>query len=143
MKILLVHTHYQQPGGEDQVFADEARLLANSGHQVVRYTLHNDAIDGMSRLRVAGRTIFSTEAYRDLRALLRRERPDVMHCTNTFPLISPAAYYAARRARVPVVQTLHNYRLLCANSMFLRDGRPCEDCLGRRVMWPAVRHGGY
>ena len=126
MKILLCHNHYQQPGGEDQVFADEATLLEAHGHQVVRYTQHNDAIETMSRWQVAGRTLWSRKSYAALRGLIRRERPQLMHCTNTFPLISPAAYFAARAERVPVVQSLHNYRLLCPNSLFLRNGRVCE-----------------
>ncbi len=66
-----------------------------------------------------------------------------MHCTNTFPLLSPAVYDAARDQGVPVVQSLHNYRLLCPNALFLRDGQVCEDCLGKTLAWPAVQHGCY
>ncbi|MBI3466080.1 MAG: glycosyltransferase [Planctomycetes bacterium] len=143
MKALLCHNFYQQPGGEDQVFADEARLLESRGHQVLRYTLHNDDIDRMGRLGVARRTFWNGGAYAALRTLIARERPDVMHCTNTFPLISPAAYYAARAEGVPVVQSQHNYRFLCPNSLLLRDGRVCEDCVGKWTPWPAVVHGCY
>ncbi|HYO10582.1 MAG TPA: glycosyltransferase family 4 protein [Tepidisphaeraceae bacterium] len=143
MKVLLCHNHYQQPGGEDQSFDDEARLLEARGHTVLRFTLHNNVIPQMGRLRLAARTLWHGDVYRRLRDLLRAERPQVMHCTNTFPLISPAAYYAARRAGVPVVQSLRNYRLLCANSLFLRDGRACEECLGRKVQWPAIVHRCY
>jgi glycosyltransferase involved in cell wall biosynthesis len=143
MKVLLVHNFYQQPGGEDVVFADEAGLLADHGHKVLRYTVHNDAIKQMNSFRLVGNTFWNRTVYTELRALMRRERPDVMHCTNTFPLISPAAYYAARAEQVPVVQTLHNYRLLCLNALFLRDGLVCEDCLGKRVAWPGVRHRCY
>ena len=143
MKILLCHNYYQQPGGEDQSFAAEARLLEQRGHDVLRFTRHNDAIDGLSRWDVVRRTLWSRQSYRELRRLIRRERPDVMHCTNTFPLISPAAYYAARAEGVPVVQSLRNYRLLCPNALFLRDGRVCEDCLGKTIPWPAIVHGCY
>jgi glycosyltransferase involved in cell wall biosynthesis len=142
MKILLCHNFYQQPGGEDQVFADEGRLLESQGHDVLRYTLHNDDIAHMSRWSVAVKTLWNSRGHAELSKLLREERVDVMHCTNTFPLISPAAYYAARSAGVPVVQSLHNYRLLCPNALFLRDGRVCEDCLGRLPL-PAVVHGCY
>ncbi len=143
MKVLLCHNHYQHSGGEDHSFDDEARLLEAHGHEVIRFTLHNNSIPNMSRLRLAAGTLWNGETYRRLRALFRAERPQVMHCTNTFPLISPAAYYAARRAGVPVVQSLRNYRLLCANSLFLRNGSTCEECLGRSVPLPALRHRCY
>lgn len=143
MKILLCHNYYQQPGGEDQSFAAEARLLESHGHTVLRYTLHNDAIEQMGRCGAARRTFWNRQVYADLHRLIGRERPQVMHCTNTFPLISPAAYYAARAEGVPVVQSLRNYRLLCPNALFLRDGKVCEDCLGKTFAWPAVLHGCY
>lgn len=143
MKVLLCHSHYQQPGGEDQVFADEGRLLEAHGHQVLRYTLHNDALAGMGRLTAAVKTVWNSQAAAEIGALVRSERPDIAHFTNTFPLISPAAYYAARRAGAAVVQSLHNYRLLCPSAVFLREGRICEDCLGRAFAWPGVLHGCY
>lgn len=143
MKVLFCHNYYQQPGGEDQVFADETRLLESRGHHVLRYTLHNDEIARIGRLEAARRTFWNRDSYASLRTLISREQPDVMHCANTFPLISPAAYYAARAEGVPVVQSLHNYRLLCPNSLLLRDGHVCEDCLGKWTPWPAVVHGCY
>lgn len=143
MKILLCHNYYQLPGGEDECFRDEGRLLEANGHKIVRFTYHNDDIHLMGRLDVAGKSIWNSETYRHLRELMRREQPALMHCTNTFPLISPSAYYAARAEKVAVVQALHNYRLLCPGAMFLRDGRVCEDCLGKSVPWPAVVHGCY
>jgi glycosyltransferase involved in cell wall biosynthesis len=143
MRILLCHGYYQQRGGEDQSFEAEANLLEARGNVVLRYTLHNDEIARMGPYEVARKTVWNRHSYREMRDLIRRQRPDVMHCTNTFPLISPAAYYAARAEGVPVVQSLHNYRLLCANSLLLRDGRPCETCLGKRTLWPAIRHRCY
>lgn len=141
--MLTIHNHYQQPGGEDQVFAAEGDLLEAHGHRVVRYALHNDLVAGMGRPELARSTIWNGAVYRELRALIRRERPQVAHFHNTFPLISPAAYYAARAEGVPVVQTLHNYRLLCSNAQFFREGRVCEDCLGKAVPWPGVVHACY
>ena len=143
MKILFCHNYYQQPGGEDQSFAAEASLLESHGHQVLRFTRHNDAITRMRRFEVARRTIWNRETFHELRELIRRERPAVMHCTNTFPLISPAAYYAARAEGVPIVQSLRNYRLFCVNAYFLRNGCVCEDCLGKEVPWPGILHGCY
>ncbi len=143
MKVLQCHDFYQEPGGEDAVFADEGALLRARGHEVVRFTRHNRDIEGIPALSLARKMVWNDDTLRELGALLEKERPDVVHCTNTFPLISPAAYVACRRADVPVVQSLHNYRLLCPNGLFLRAGGVCEDCIGRRVAWPGVLHGCY
>jgi glycosyltransferase involved in cell wall biosynthesis len=143
MKALLVHNHYQQSGGEDAVFAAEGRLLEAHGVRVIRYTAHNDDVAALSRVALASSTVWNGQHYRALRAVLQRERPDVMHVHNTLPLISPAAYYAARAEAVPVVQTLHNYRLICPGANFLRDGKVCEACLGKSLPYPALVHRCY
>jgi glycosyltransferase involved in cell wall biosynthesis len=143
MKILAVHNRYQRPGGEDQVFVDETALLEARDHRVVRYEVHNDQVERVNRLTLAKDTVWNTSAYRELRAMIRRERPDVVHFHNTLPLVSPAGYYAARAEGVPVIQTLHNYRLLCPVALFFRDGRVCEDCMGKAVPWPGVVHECY
>lgn len=143
MRILVVHNYYQRAGGEDRVFLEETDLLEANGHEVVRYELHNERVTTMNPVMLAKNTLWSSPAYKDIEAILRRERPHVAHFHNTFPLVSPAGYYAARAAGVPVIQTLHNYRLLCPNALFYRDGGPCEDCLGRAVTWPGVVHGCY
>jgi glycosyltransferase involved in cell wall biosynthesis len=97
----------------------------------------------MNPVALAGSTVWNRSSYRELRSLIRRERPQVAHFHNTLPLISPAGYYAAKAEGVPVVQTLHNYRLLCPNALFFRDGRVCEDCQGKSVPWPGVLHACY
>ncbi len=142
-KILLVHNHYQQPGGEDEVFANEGALLEDHGHEVLRYTVSNDQLMGMKKQLLVRAAVWNTAAHKELRSLIRRQRPQVVHFHNTFPLISPAAYYAAHSEGVPVVQTLHNYRLLCPNGLFFRDGGVCEDCIGKSVPWPGVAHACY
>ena len=141
--VLLVHEHYQWPGGEDQVFAAERGLLEDRGYRVLRYVDHNDRIKDMSSLRLMCDTIWSRKAYRELRKLIRKEKPQVVHFHNTFPLISPAAYYAVKAEGVPVIQTLHNYRLLCPNAYFFRDGHVCEDCFGKTLPLPGVLHSCY
>lgn len=143
MRVVLVHNFYQQAGGEDVVFASERDLLREHGVEVVEYTRHNDAIEHASLVGVATATVWAPDSRRALEDLLRRHRPDLVHFHNTFPLISPAAYYACRTAGVPVVQTLHNYRLLCPSATLFRQGRPCEACVGRSFAWPGVLHRCY
>jgi glycosyltransferase involved in cell wall biosynthesis len=143
MRILTVHNNYRLPGGEEQIFAAESALLEAHGHDVFRYTLDNDDISTANPLQLAKNTVWNSTVYRDLRSLIRAKRPQVAHFHNTFPLISPAAYYAARDEGVAVIQTLHNYRLLCPNALFFRAGRVCEDCLGQVVPLPGIVHGCY
>ncbi len=143
MNILLVHNSYQQPGGEDQVFAMEGALLESHGHRVVRHQAHNDAVKHRGGLVLLAQTVWNRKAYADLRRAIRDNHIDLMHVHNTFPLISPAAYYAAAAEKVPVVQTLHNYRLFCPAATLYREGGVCESCLGKTVTWPAVVHSCY
>lgn len=143
MHILQVHNFYQQPGGEDIVLANEEKLLTRKGHQVVQYVLHNDAIPEMSKIHVAIDTFWNNNAYRAIRSKIHKHGIDVIHVHNTFPLVSPAIYYAADAEGVPVVQTLHNYRLICPAATFFRDGENCEECLGKFFAWPGVRHRCY
>jgi glycosyltransferase involved in cell wall biosynthesis len=143
MRILQIHNFYQQPGGEDVVLANEEKLLTRHGHEVVQFLLHNDNIPGMSEISLASKTLWNGNAHRAICQKIEKHGIDVVHAHNTFPLISPAVYYAARAAKVPVVQTLHNYRLLCPAATFFRDGALCEDCLGRAFPWPALAHHCY
>jgi len=143
MKILIVHNFYKQPGGEDECVRAETALLKAHGHEVISYCAHNDSLDGLSRLDAASRTIWSRSTYHAIRALIRTHRPQIAHFNNTFPLISPAAYYAAQAENVRVIQTLHNFRLLCPNAVFYRNGRVCEDCLGKSIPWPGILHKCY
>ncbi|MGC1306806.1 MAG: glycosyltransferase family 4 protein [Phormidesmis sp.] len=143
MRILLVHNYYQQAGGEGQVFKAEANLLEAHGHQVLQYTLHNDQLAPVGPLTTAVKTIWNRQVYQTLHDLIQQENIQIVHFHNTFPLISPAAYYAAKAAGAAVVQTLHNYRLLCPNALFFRDEKPCEDCLGKSIPWPGIVHKCY
>jgi len=122
-------------GGEDEVVLRESELLRSSGHEVLEYTRHNSEIveDGiLSKAKMAMRTLWAWDSVSRLRSLLRREKPDVAHFHNTFPLISPAAYYVASR-KDPVVQSLHNARLICPAATLHREGTACEECVGRVV----------
>jgi glycosyltransferase involved in cell wall biosynthesis len=143
MRILLVHNYYQQPGGEDAVYATEGQLLEARGHHVTRYSLDNRRIDRMGPLSLAAATLWNRQSVRDLARLIEDNKPDIAHFHNTFPLVSPAGYFAARAANVPVVQTLHNYRLLCANALLFRSGGACRDCMGKKLGWPGIFHACY
>jgi len=140
--LLSLHTFYQQAGGEDAVFRAEVALLQERGHEVLELTFDNCDLENLPPWRQAGLTLWNQEAYRRVREAIREHRPDLLHVHNTFPLASPAVIHAAKAERVPVVMTLHNYRLLCVNALFFRRGRVCEDCLGR-LPWQGVFHGCY
>jgi glycosyltransferase involved in cell wall biosynthesis len=142
----MVYNAYLNRGGEDEVFEAESELLESRGHRVHRYRVEADELQDPSPLRRAGlavATIWSQASYRRFRRLARELRPDVVHFHNTFPLISPAAYVACKREGLAVVQTLHNYRLLCPKTTLYRQGRVCEDCIGRVLPWPGVAHACY
>lgn len=143
MRVIVAHNFYQQPGGEDQVFADEVKLLKSQGHAVEQFTVHNDSINGRGRLGLLRDTIWNRQAAAEIRDLVVRTKSEVVHFHNTFPLISPAGYSGARTGGAAVVQTLHNFRLVCPQAVFLRDGKGCQDCLAKRFAWPAVLHGCY
>jgi glycosyltransferase involved in cell wall biosynthesis len=145
VKILLVHTEYQQRGGEDVAFEQERRLLFNAGNEVVTYRRSNHEIAAMSALGRVGlvrRMTWGGGSREDVAALLERERPNVVHVHNTFMVISPSIYSACQERKIPVVQTLHNFRLLCPTATFFRDGNVCEECV-EHSLWSGVRHGCY
>ena len=140
----MVHCYYRDLGGENLSFEAETRLLQESGVRVTTYTRDNREIDRVSplgRVQIGLRTIWAEDAYRDLIDIVRRERPDVVHFQNTFPLISPSALQAVHRLGVPVVQALRNYRLMCASAVLFRDGHVCTDCVGKKP--PVAGHPAW
>lgn len=143
MNVIVCHNFYKQPGGEDRVFRDETGLLESHGHRVIRFTVHNDTTEGMSHVALAGSAVWNRESARMLHDLVRKTEAEVVHFHNTVPLVSPSAYYAARKAGAAVVQSLHNYRTICPKATFFRNGGVCEACLGRKTAWPAIVHGCY
>ena len=146
MKVLVAHNAYQQPAGEDRVVAAEVKQLLAHGDSVVRHDRHNDelrSIGPLGSITSAMQAIWASRSYSAVQELLSREKPDIAHFHNTFPLISPSAYYACAEAGVPVIQTLHNYRLLCPAATLMRNGRICEDCVGRAFPWTSIAHRCY
>ena len=147
MRVLLVHSRYRSatPSGENRVVDQESEELARAGHEIRRFEKDSDEIEHWSAAQKAllpARVVWSRESHRELTATLRAYRPDIVHVHNTFPLVSAAVLYACRDASVPVVATIHNYRLLCAPGDFMRQGAVCHDCLHKLPVRGAV-HGCY
>lgn len=141
-KILIVHNEYQHRGGEDSVVEAESQLLREHEQLVMVYRRKNSEIIGKTPLEIASDTLWSRRTTEDLTAIFADFKPDVVHAHNTLPLVSPSLYWVANRANVPVVQTLHNFRLVCPQALLLRDGRICEECIGK-VPWRAIQHKCY
>lgn len=145
MKVLLVHNEYQQPGGEDVVFRLEHQLLTSFGHQVGTYKRTNHEISRYSifrRLLLIKQIIWAEDTRQDICRILRKEKPDIVHVHNTFTQTSPSIYAQCREAGVPVVQTLHNFRLLCPAATFYRNGHVCDECVTQSLRRSVV-HGCY
>lgn len=147
MRILIVHNRYRStaPSGENRVVDTESATLTGLGHTVEHFERHSDDIEDWTSVQKAtlpARVVWNPETRRDLKRVLREFRPDVVHVHNTFPVISPSILYACRDERVPVVVTLHNYKLLCASGDFFRDGEVCHDCAGGNPL-AAVEHRCY
>lgn len=142
MRVLQVHTEYREAGGEDAVVAAEAGLLRAGGHEVIQWTNQNPA-GGAAALRALLLSPANRAAAKAVEQAARREQPDAVHVHNTWYATSPAVFRALQEAvSGPIVMTLHNYRLMCANGLLLRDGVPCELCVGSGP-WNAVRFGCY
>jgi glycosyltransferase involved in cell wall biosynthesis len=141
--VVVVHEHPPGPGRGDGVLATEVELLRERGHRVATFTAGTRESAPMGVPAAAARALRDGGDARRLRALLRRERPDVVHFHGTFPLLSAGMYGAARRRRAAVVQTLHDYRLVCPNALLFNEGSPCERCVGLGFGWPAVARGCY
>ena len=144
LSVLVIHNQYQQFGGEDAVVRAEVDLLRRAGHRVVQYVRDNSVLANYAGLRKASlffSTTWDRSAYVEIRALIEKERPDIAHCHNLLPQMSPAAYYACKSAGVPVVQTLHNYRLFCPAGTCFCQSAVCTKCTHNLLN--SVRRGCY
>jgi glycosyltransferase involved in cell wall biosynthesis len=141
-RVCVIHNRYQQTGGEDAVVNAEVGLLRANGHQVETLERSNDAVQAIGSLGLAVKAHWAQDSANDLKRLIQGFKPDVVHVHNTMPLISPAVIWAASHAGVPVVQTLHNFRLSCINGLMLRDEKPCEKCVGKSPL-SGVLHRCY
>jgi glycosyltransferase involved in cell wall biosynthesis len=138
MKILIAHNRYQQRGGEDVVFESETELLEKSGYEVRTLIVSNDAIvSRLDKLRATFGTVSNSKGAQTMSRAIATFQPDIVHVHNFFPLLSPSVYRVCQSAGVPVVQTLHNYRTICANAQLLRRGRICRLCVSGSPLWGA------
>jgi len=143
LRIVTVFNRYALRGGEEGAFEAEAEMLSAMGCRVTPVSTKTVPPEGPWAKTLFGlRATWSTDWYKRICELLAEERPDILHAHNVFPVMSPAVYYACQKAGVPVVQTLHNYRLLCPGALFYRDGKVCEDCVNGGLHH-GVQHGCY
>jgi glycosyltransferase involved in cell wall biosynthesis len=143
MNILMLHNSYKVRGGEDESFESEWRMLSDAGHRVEVVRLANDQIAGSGVLSAAKQAIWAKSSFDLVEQKLKQTSFDVLHVQNFFPLLSPSVYFAARKHDVPVVQSLRNYRLLCPSAILFRDGKPCEECLNKKLKLPGIMRGCY
>ena len=144
MKILIYHNYYQNRGGEGQAVFKEKELLESKGYRVIFFSKDNQEINNYTfsqKARLCYETVFSRSTHKKVIEIVREEEPDIAHIHNVFPLISPSVYYALKKMKIPVVQTVHNYRFLCPNGLFLNDkGKICEKCKNGNFFNAIVTH---
>jgi glycosyltransferase involved in cell wall biosynthesis len=143
LHIVAVHGYYQLAGGEDSVFEDEVRLLREHGHTVTCWTKSNSDLEQYNSATALVKSIWNRDSYREFSGLLQDRKPDIVHCHNTFGIISPAVYSAASSHNIPVVQTLHNYRYCCLNALLFRNSKVCEECVGKVLPLSGLFHRCY
>jgi len=146
MRILIAHNHYQQPGGEDAVARDEFRLLKDFGEDVHFYERSNvelNEISFLKKLRALSSMGWSRDSYQDMRGVLKKVRPDVVHFHNIFYVLTPSVYQACKDEGIPVVQSLHNFRLLCSNALLFRNNGICEECIEQKNLNRGIYHRCY
>ncbi|TPE43070.1 glycosyltransferase family 4 protein [Pontibacter mangrovi] len=144
MRILLVHNHYKQTGGEDTVFFAEAALLEEHGHTVEKLTFTNNDVNSISeKLQAALGIVYNPKGARAVEEKIKELRPDVVHVHNFFPLVSPAVFYVCQKLNVPVVMTLHNYRLICPSSYIHYHGKLHMENVHKIFPAAAIRDRAY
>ena len=134
MNILIVHNKYKQKGGEDVVVENETKLLKEMGYNVFTYIRSNDEIDCMGvfqKVCLPFTIIFSIKSYKEVYKLIKDNNIDILHVHNTLCVISPSVYYAGFKARIPIFQTIHNFRFLCPSGLFLKENKICTECIDK------------
>ena len=144
-RVLQIHNFYQIPGGEDVVVRNEKRLLEEHGHQVYTYYRSNEELGEkgiFGKLLLPFTAVFSLRTYREVKKIIKENQIDIVHVHNTLTMVSPSVFYAAFHCKVPVVQTLHNFRMLCPAGSFFRDNVICEECVDKGMRC-GIKHKCY
>ncbi|MFA5770300.1 MAG: glycosyltransferase family 4 protein [Patescibacteria group bacterium] len=125
MKILLIHNYYRQRGGEDEYFDSLVKLLKDNGHHIILFTKKSKEIISFNQKIESIRSLFgfNYKINKQLSQLIKNEGPDIAHFHNIYPLIGPSAYLVCKENKIPIVQTIHNYRLLWPKGIFYSAGR--------------------
>lgn len=140
LNILQVHNFYREPGGEDVVVKNEAEMLKEHGHRVYKYYRRNEEIAYLpffEKILLPLDSVFSVKTYIQIRRIIRKKKIDLVHVHNTLHLISPSVFLAAKKEGIPVVMTVHNYRLCCPAGTFYHSRHICEKCMTNGLMQAA------
>jgi len=144
MKVLLIHNKYQYYGGEDTYVYSLQKLLISNGYKVILYIKDSKNIQTTwDKIKVAFGLLWNHRAYQELEEIIQKEKPDVAHFNNIYPLIGATAFYICKKYNLKIVHTIHNYRFMCPKGILFRDGKICELCINKRFFSPAIRHGCY
>jgi glycosyltransferase involved in cell wall biosynthesis len=142
MKILLIHTIYRFKGGEDTVVESEKKMLQENGHEVYSLIFTNPT-NPVKALAIFFIALFNPVSYFRVIKAIQRFQPDVIHIHNWHFAASPAIFWAARTKEIPVVYTLHNYRLLCPSGILFYQGKLFLDSLQQNFPWEAIKKKVY
>ena len=132
MNILMVNNYYRIGGGEHTVFENEVKMLKDNGHKVITYCKDNKDLDKIQKkILLPLTTIWSIKTYIQVKKIIKKEKIQIIHCHNTFPQISLSIYHAAKKMKIPIIQTIHNFRFVCPNGLCYRNGKICEECINK------------
>lgn len=142
MKVLLAHNNYGKNSGEEVVVDKMTTLFQSHGHEVCFYRRSSESMRSTLSGKIKGFAsgIHSFSGVKGMKEILRQEKPDIVNVHNLYPFISPAALFECKKAGVPVIMTIHNFRLICPTGLFMRDGRPCETCLEKGNEWSCIKY---
>ena len=151
-RLLAINNYFYRRGGAESVFLDHIELFAAAGWEVVPFAMRHPANlpsawseyfvseieyggagGPFTKAKQAAKVIYSLEARRHIRALIRRAPPTIAHAHNVYHHISPSIFGALKAEGVPLVMTAHDLKVACPAYKMLSHGRVCERCQGGRI----------